>query len=88
MQDDPELSEYNVQNRVNEFVSAAQNQASYYTTDNIMFTMGSDFHYEDALEVYKNLDKLIHYVNTMVGWHVESYTHICILSQNMHTYVH
>ena len=31
-----------------------------------MFTMGSDFNYESALEWYKNLDKLIRYVNKMV----------------------
>ena len=31
-----------------------------------MFNMGSDFQYEDAKEWYKNLDKLINYVNTMV----------------------
>ena len=28
-----------------------------------MFTMGSDFQYENANTWYKNLDKLIHYVN-------------------------
>ena len=33
-----------------------------------MFTMGSDFQYEDAIEWYKNLDKLIHYVNKMVRY--------------------
>ena len=28
-----------------------------------MMTMGSDFQYEDAREWFKNLDKLINYVN-------------------------
>jgi hypothetical protein len=28
-----------------------------------MLTMGSDFNYENALQFYKNLDKLIKYVN-------------------------
>ena len=28
-----------------------------------MFTMGSDFQYKNAREWYKNLDKLLHYVN-------------------------
>ena len=66
MQDDPRLFGYNVDERVSSFVKVAQEQASNYYTNHIMFTMGSDFQYEDAEEWYKNLDKLIHYVNTMV----------------------
>ena len=30
---------------------------------NIMLTMGSDFNYQNANTWFKNLDKLIHYVN-------------------------
>ena len=65
-QDDPELDEYNVGMRVDEFVAAAIEQDRYYTTGHVMFTMGSDFQYESALEDYENLDKLVHYVNSMV----------------------
>ena len=32
-----------------------------------MLTMGSDFNYEGANTWFKNLDKLIHYVNMDVG---------------------
>ena len=49
--------------RVASFVKAAQEQAAHYASNHIMFTMGSDFNYENALEWYKNLDKLVHYVN-------------------------
>lgn len=49
------------------FVKAVIGQAAHYTTNNIMFTMGSDFQYEDAREWYKNLDKLIYYVNKLVN---------------------
>ena len=31
-----------------------------------MMTMGSDFHYENANEWYKNLEKLMKYVNAQV----------------------
>ena len=67
MQDDPNLFDYNVDQRVKDFVAAAQQQASHYATNHIMFTMGSDFEYEDAREWYKNLDKLMYYVNSMVS---------------------
>lgn len=48
------------------FVSVALEQAIFYNTSNIMFTMGSDFQYQNANHWYKQLDKLIYYVNKMV----------------------
>ena len=65
-QDDPNLAGYNVDERVASFVKEAQEQASHFATNHIMFTMGSDFNYQNSLEWYKNLDKLVHYVNKMV----------------------
>lgn len=44
-------------------------QARHYRTNNIMLTMGSDFQYENANLWYKNLDKLIHYVNKVYPIH-------------------
>lgn len=38
-------------------------QSKVYKTNHIIMTMGSDFQYENANLWYKNLDKLIHYVN-------------------------
>ncbi|CAF1285170.1 unnamed protein product [Adineta steineri] len=63
MKDDPNLHDYNVPERVQAFIDAAHNQADSFTTNHIMMTMGSDFQYENADEWYKNLDKLIKYVN-------------------------
>ncbi|CAF3582661.1 unnamed protein product [Rotaria sp. Silwood1] len=63
IKDDPKLSDYNVPERVQAFIDAAHIQARSYTTNHIMMTMGSDFHYENAHEWYKNLDKLIKHVN-------------------------
>jgi len=42
-------------------------QANTYATNHIMMTMGSDFQYENANEWFKNLDKLIKYVNAQVN---------------------
>lgn len=38
-------------------------QAKHYKTNNILMTMGEDFQYSNALMWFKNLDKLIKYVN-------------------------
>ena len=38
-------------------------QSLVYKTNHIIMTMGSDFQYENANLWYKNLDKLIRYVN-------------------------
>ncbi len=32
-----------------------------------MLTMGGDFQFQNALQNYKNMDKLIHYVNRLVS---------------------
>jgi len=48
---------------VNQFVQEVLNEASVYRTNNIMLPMGCDFNYENSNTWFKNLDKLIHYVN-------------------------
>ncbi|MEQ2159382.1 hypothetical protein GOODEAATRI_022294, partial [Goodea atripinnis] len=58
IRDDPDLEDYNVDDVVWRFLHAAKNQ-----TNHIIMTMGSDFQYENANLWYKNLDKLIRYVN-------------------------
>ncbi|XP_070684120.1 lysosomal alpha-mannosidase [Pempheris klunzingeri] len=63
IRDDPDLEDYNVDDVVNRFLAIANSQAMVYKTNHIIMTMGSDFQYENANLWYKNLDKLIHYVN-------------------------
>ncbi|WOG99352.1 hypothetical protein DCAR_0518700 [Daucus carota subsp. sativus] len=63
VQDDMSLFDYNVQERVNDFVAAALAQANITRTDHIMWTMGTDFKYQYAQTWFRNMDKLIHYVN-------------------------
>jgi hypothetical protein len=45
--------------QVKNFVSFVEEQAQYYTSNNIILTMGDDFNYQDAGMYFKNLDKLI-----------------------------
>lgn len=61
--DDPTLYEYNVDKRAAAFVAAAKDQVSHFRTNHIMMTMGSDFQYENANLWFKNLEKLMNYIN-------------------------
>ncbi|KAI7795198.1 lysosomal alpha-mannosidase [Triplophysa rosa] len=65
IRDDPDLEDYNVDVIVQNFLSTANSQAKYYKTNHIIMTMGSDFQYENANLWYKNMDKLIKYVNAL-----------------------
>ncbi|XP_059640805.1 alpha-mannosidase [Cornus florida] len=63
VQDNPLLYDYNVESRVNDFISAAITQANVTRTNHIMWTMGDDFQYQYAESWFKQMDKLINYVN-------------------------
>ncbi|KAK4392821.1 Alpha-mannosidase [Sesamum angolense] len=62
-QDDDLLFDYNVQQRVDDFVAAAVAQANLTRTNHIMWTMGTDFRYQYAVSWFRQMDKFIHYVN-------------------------
>ncbi|KAL8544288.1 hypothetical protein ACS0TY_004722 [Phlomoides rotata] len=63
VQDNVNLFDYNVQERVEAFVAAALSQANITRTNHIMWTMGTDFKYQYAHTWFRQMDKLIHYVN-------------------------
>ncbi|KAK8472080.1 hypothetical protein PHAVU_002G107300 [Phaseolus vulgaris] len=63
VQDDPLLFDYNVDQRVQDFVAAAITQANVTRTNHIMWTMGDDFQYQYAENWFRQMDKLIHHVN-------------------------
>ncbi|KAK9120231.1 hypothetical protein Scep_018324 [Stephania cephalantha] len=63
VQDDMDLFDYNVQDRVDAFVAAAMSQANITRTNHIMWTMGTDFKYQYAHTWFREMDKFIHYVN-------------------------
>ncbi|KAL5557535.1 hypothetical protein UlMin_039771 [Ulmus minor] len=63
VQDNSNLFDYNVESRVQDFVNAAITQANVTRTNHIMWTMGDDFEYQYAESWFKQMDKLIHYVN-------------------------
>ncbi|KAL0449714.1 UNVERIFIED_CONTAM: Alpha-mannosidase [Sesamum latifolium] len=63
VQDNPLLFDFNVELRVNDFIAAAMIQANVTRSNHIMWTMGDDFQYQYAESWFKQMDKLIHYVN-------------------------
>ncbi|KAJ8644238.1 hypothetical protein MRB53_005986 [Persea americana] len=63
VQDNILLFDYNVQERVNDFVAAAISQGNITRTNHVMWTMGTDFTYQYANSWFRQMDKLIHYVN-------------------------
>lgn len=48
---------------VNKFVDVSLQYQNIYATNQIMYPMGEDFHYQSANILYKNMDKLIKHVN-------------------------
>ncbi|KAI5057211.1 hypothetical protein GOP47_0027226 [Adiantum capillus-veneris] len=63
IQDDPLLFDFNVKGRVDDFVLYAKTQAEHVQTNHIMWTMGNDFHYQNAHGWFKQMDKFINWVN-------------------------
>ncbi|XP_051165376.1 lysosomal alpha-mannosidase [Leptopilina boulardi] len=65
--DDPESPDYNIESRVNQFLSFVNKQNKTYRTNNLIITMGNDFNYQNADTWFTNLDKLIKYTNKLNG---------------------
>ncbi|XP_017796881.1 PREDICTED: lysosomal alpha-mannosidase-like [Habropoda laboriosa] len=65
--DDPESPDYSVTNKVKQLVEYAHRQAAAYQTNNVIFTMGEDFNYQQAEMWFTNLDRLIRYVREKKG---------------------
>lgn len=63
IQDDRELHDYNVCDRVEPFIRECLNRAAATRGNHIYIPMGTDFTYQNAVKWFKNMDKLIHYTN-------------------------
>ncbi|KAH8282961.1 hypothetical protein KR054_011171, partial [Drosophila jambulina] len=53
----------NVDQRVDDFIAYIKNMTKSFRANHIMVPMGDDFQYEQAAVNFKNMDKLIKYVN-------------------------
>ncbi|XP_029158276.1 lysosomal alpha-mannosidase isoform X1 [Nylanderia fulva] len=65
--DDPDSPDYNIDKKIDDFLRYAVEQANFYRTNDIIFTMGGDFTYQHAEMYFMNLDKLIRYTNQRNG---------------------
>ena len=60
VKDDPLLDESNVDEVVDRFVAYVRTHVQYYQNQgHIMFTMGDDFQYQNAVMNFKNMDKVV-----------------------------
>lgn len=57
--DDIGSVEYNVEGRVQDFVTYVRKQAASYLTNNIALTMGGDFFWMNSNMWFKSMEKLI-----------------------------
>ncbi|CAI5987670.1 unnamed protein product [Closterium sp. NIES-65] len=63
LHDNPYGGSPNVQRLVDEFVAEVTKRAEGFKTNHLLFPMGEDFAFDRAILWFKNMDKLIHYVN-------------------------
>ena len=64
IKDDPTLEDYNVDKKSKQFVEYFQSQALHFRSTNLMHTLGEDFQYTNSRMWYKNIDKLLKYINS------------------------
>ena len=67
LMDNLNLHDYNIDARAKDFVDFVRRQKESYPTNDILVSMGMDFQYQLAHMWFKNLDKLISYVNKELG---------------------
>uniref|UniRef100_A0AAV1T648 Alpha-mannosidase n=1 Tax=Peronospora matthiolae TaxID=2874970 RepID=A0AAV1T648_9STRA len=63
VQDDAELHDYDVCDEVEQFVNNAKMRGDASKGSHVFVPMGCDFQYDNSRRWFKNMDKIIHYVN-------------------------
>lgn len=53
----------NVKQRAEEYALLARERAKWFKTNNVLIPLGCDFNFQNAWMKYKNMDKLISYIN-------------------------
>ncbi|KAL3662906.1 hypothetical protein V7S43_011854 [Phytophthora oleae] len=63
IQDDADLHDYDVCDEVEQFVNNAKMRGGASKGNHVFIPMGCDFQFDNSRRWFKNMDKLIHYVN-------------------------
>jgi lysosomal alpha-mannosidase len=63
IQDDPLLEDFNVVQKAQQIMGIANAQASQLRHNDVMFSWGCDFMYQNAHMMYKNIEKIMDYIN-------------------------
>ena len=61
--DDPKLFGHNVKERADQFTEKLRQRALLLNTNNVMVPFGGDFKFSNAKINFKNMDKLMKYIN-------------------------
>ncbi|RZF42310.1 hypothetical protein LSTR_LSTR003928 [Laodelphax striatellus] len=57
-------SEYNVDKKTERIINEAKLRKNFYKSNNVYLTFGDDFTFNNAISWFKNIDKLIKYINS------------------------
>lgn len=63
IKDDEDLEDYNLVAKAQELVLYFKSQSVHFRSSHLMHTLGEDFHYANARMWFKNIDKLIKFIN-------------------------
>jgi len=63
IQDDPNLYDMNVEAKCDQFINEMYETAEFYRTNELLVLWGDDFQYSNANLNFKNIDKMIKYIN-------------------------
>ena len=64
IQEDDRLFDYNIDSRADAWAKEMRKRSLAFRTNNIMIAFGSDFQYSNANVMFKNMDKLMRYINS------------------------
>jgi len=64
IQDDPRLFDYNVKERADLFATEVRQRAQAFKSNQMMVFLGCDFQFQNAIKNFKNMDKLMAYINS------------------------
>jgi lysosomal alpha-mannosidase len=71
IQDDPLLEDFNLYERAEAFMNFVSQQAAVIRHNEIMLSWGCDFMYQNAHLMYKNIEKLMDYINSNSSYNVK-----------------